>query len=47
MAPLDAADGAMARLRGNPAVWSVFDSVIDRYDELILLGALLFTFQSG
>lgn len=45
MAPLDAVDGAMARLRGNPSRFGAFfDSVIDRYDELILLGALIFYF---
>jgi len=45
MAPLDAVDGAMARLRGNPSLFGAFfDSVIDRYDELILLGALIYHF---
>ena len=45
MAPLDAVDGAIARLRGNPSRFGAFfDSVIDRYDELILLGALIFYF---
>ena len=45
MAPLDAVDGAMARLLGNPSRFGAFfDSVIDRYDELILLGALIFYF---
>ena len=45
MAPLDAVDGAMARLRGNPSRFGAFfDSVIDRYDELILLGALILYF---
>ena len=41
MAPLDAVDGAMARLKGNPTIFgSFFDSVIDRYDELFLLAGL-------
>jgi CDP-diacylglycerol--glycerol-3-phosphate 3-phosphatidyltransferase len=45
MAPLDAVDGAMARLRGNPSLFGAFfDSVIDLYDELILLGALIYHF---
>ena len=45
MAPLDAIDGAMARLRGKPSRFGAFfDSVIDRYDELILLGGLIFYF---
>ncbi len=45
MAPLDAVDGAMARLRGNPGKFGSFiDSVIDRYDELALLGGLSFYF---
>jgi len=45
IAPLDAVDGAMARQRGNPSRFGAFfDSVIDRYDELILLGALVFYF---
>ena len=45
MAPLDAVDGAMARLKGNPTIFgSFFDSVIDRYDELFLLAGLTFHF---
>lgn len=47
MAPLDAVDGALARLRGNPNRFGAFfDSVIDRYDELILLGALIIYFYN-
>ncbi len=47
MAPLDAVDGAMARLRGNPSRFGAFlDSVIDRYDELLLLGGLIFYFNN-
>ena len=45
MAPLDAVDGAMARLQGNTSRFGAFfDSVTDRYDELILLGALIIYF---
>lgn len=45
MAPLDAVDGAMARLKGNPTIFgSFFDSVIDRYDELFLLAGLTYHF---
>jgi len=47
MAPLDAVDGALARLRGTPKRFGAFfDSVIDRYDELILLGALVLYFYN-
>ena len=47
MAPLDAVDGSMARLRGTPSSFGAFfDSVIDRYDELILLGALIIYFYN-
>lgn len=45
MAPLDAVDGAMARLKGSPTKFgSFFDSVIDRYDELFLLAGLTYHF---
>ena len=45
MAPLDAVDGAMARLQGKTSRFGAFfDSVTDRYDELILLGALIIYF---
>lgn len=45
MAPLDAVDGAMARLRGTSSKFGAFlDSTIDRYDELILLAGLTFHF---
>ncbi len=41
-APLDALDGAMARLLGKPTRFGAFfDSVIDRYSELILWGGLM------
>ncbi len=42
MAPIDAVDGTMARLRGKTSRFGGFlDSVVDRYAELILLGGLL------
>ncbi|MCK9245760.1 MAG: CDP-alcohol phosphatidyltransferase family protein [Anaerolineaceae bacterium] len=45
MAPLDAVDGTMARLQGKSSLFGAFfDSVTDRYDELILLGALIIFF---
>lgn len=45
MAPLDAVDGAMARLGGVSSKFGAFfDSVIDRYDEIVLLGGLLVYF---
>lgn len=48
MAPLDAVDGAMARKRGKLSRFGAFlDSVVDRYDELIILGALLVYFYSN
>lgn len=44
-APLDAVDGAMARQRGKPSRFGgFFDSVIDRYSELFVLGGLLYYF---
>lgn len=47
MAPLDAVDGAMARLRGTSSKFGAFfDSTIDRYDELILLAGLAFHFYN-
>jgi CDP-diacylglycerol--glycerol-3-phosphate 3-phosphatidyltransferase len=43
--PLDALDGAIARLRGEPDKFGAFvDSVTDRYSELIILGGLLVHF---
>ncbi|MEW6178606.1 MAG: CDP-alcohol phosphatidyltransferase family protein [Chloroflexota bacterium] len=43
MAPLDALDGSMARLRGTPTRFGgVLDSVVDRFAEIILLGGLVF-----
>jgi CDP-diacylglycerol---glycerol-3-phosphate 3-phosphatidyltransferase len=43
--PLDALDGTLARLRGEPDKFGAFvDSVTDRYSELIILGGLLIHF---
>src|SRR3989304_3152503 len=52
MGPIDALDGAMARLRGEASDFGAFvDSVTDRYSELFIYGGLLGTFvvtpQSG
>lgn len=49
MAPVDALDGTMARLRGEPSVFGAFvDSVIDRYSELLIfLGLLFYYLQQG
>jgi CDP-diacylglycerol---glycerol-3-phosphate 3-phosphatidyltransferase len=45
MAPVDALDGTMARLRGMPSRFGGFvDSVSDRYSELLIFGGLLFYF---
>ncbi|MBL6961945.1 MAG: CDP-alcohol phosphatidyltransferase family protein [Anaerolineales bacterium] len=45
MWPIDALDGTMARLRGEPSDFGGFvDSVTDRYSELVIYGALLFYF---
>ena len=42
MGPIDALDGTMARLRGQPTRFGgVLDSVVDRYSELIILAGLL------
>ncbi len=44
-APLDALDGAMARLRGKPTPFGAFfDSVTDRYSELVIFAGLLYHF---
>lgn len=46
-APLDALDGAMARLRGRSSKFGAFlDSVTDRYSELFLFGGLLFFYST-
>jgi CDP-diacylglycerol---glycerol-3-phosphate 3-phosphatidyltransferase len=45
-APIDALDGAMARLRGQPSALGAFiDSVTDRYSELAIFGGLLIYFM--
>lgn len=42
MGPLDALDGTMARLRGEPSDFGAFvDSATDRYSELTIYGGLL------
>ena len=42
MGPIDALDGTMARLRGEPTAFGGFvDSVTDRYSELVILLGLL------
>lgn len=47
MTPIDALDGTMARLRGEPGDFGAFvDSVTDRYSELIIYGGLLYYFLS-
>lgn len=46
MGPIDALDGAMARLRGEPTEFGAFvDSVTDRYSELVIYGGLIYYFQ--
>ena len=49
MGPVDALDGTMARLRGEPTEFGGFvNSVTDRYSELVIFGGLLFYFtQQG
>jgi len=49
MVPLDALDGTMARLRGEPSAFGAFvDSVTDRYTELVTyLGLLIYYLQDG
>jgi CDP-diacylglycerol--glycerol-3-phosphate 3-phosphatidyltransferase len=43
MGPLDALDGTMARLRGEPTDFGAFiDSVTDRYSELLIFAGLLY-----
>ena len=45
MTPIDALDGTMARLRGEPGDFGAYvDSVSDRYSELIIYGGLLYHF---
>lgn len=46
MAPVDALDGTMARLRGESSQFGAFvDSVTDRYSELVIFGGLLVLFS--
>lgn len=45
MTPIDALDGTMARLRGEPGDFGAYvDSVSDRYSELIIYAGLLYHF---
>jgi phosphatidylglycerophosphate synthase len=45
MGPIDALDGTMARLRGEPSKFGAFvDSVTDRYSELVIYASLLVYF---
>jgi CDP-diacylglycerol--glycerol-3-phosphate 3-phosphatidyltransferase len=47
MGPIDALDGTMARLRGEPKEFGAFvDSVTDRYSELVLFGGLLYYYSN-
>jgi CDP-diacylglycerol--glycerol-3-phosphate 3-phosphatidyltransferase len=47
MGPVDALDGTMARLRGEPTKFGAFvDSVTDRYSELVIFGGLLFHYAT-
>jgi CDP-diacylglycerol--glycerol-3-phosphate 3-phosphatidyltransferase len=46
MGPVDALDGTMARLRGQPTKFGAFvDSVTDRYSELVIFGGMLVYYQ--
>ena len=49
LGPVDALDGTMARLRGEPSDFGAFvDSVTDRYSELVMfLGLIIFYAQQG
>jgi CDP-diacylglycerol--glycerol-3-phosphate 3-phosphatidyltransferase len=45
LTPIDALDGTMARLRGDPSDFGAFvDSVSDRYAEMAILGGLMYYF---
>ncbi len=47
MGPIDALDGTMARLRGEPSKFGAFvDSVTDRYSELVIFLGLLLYYNS-
>lgn len=46
MGPIDAVDGAVARVRGEPKDFGAFvDSVSDRYSELFIFAGMLWYFQ--
>lgn len=46
MGPIDAVDGAVARVRGDPKDFGAFvDSVSDRYSELFIFAGMLWYFQ--
>lgn len=46
MTPIDALDGTMARLLGEPSDFGAFvDSVSDRYAEMAILGGLMYYFS--
>jgi CDP-diacylglycerol--glycerol-3-phosphate 3-phosphatidyltransferase len=50
MGPVDAMDGALARLRNEASDWGAFvDSVTDRYSELLIFGGFLvyYLFQAN
>jgi len=47
MGPVDALDGTMARLRGEPTEFGGFvDSVSDRYSELVIFGGLIYYYST-
>ncbi|MEM5774790.1 MAG: CDP-alcohol phosphatidyltransferase family protein [Anaerolineaceae bacterium] len=47
LAPMDALDGAMARQRGITSKFGAFfDSVVDRYSEMVLYGGILVYYAS-
>jgi CDP-diacylglycerol--glycerol-3-phosphate 3-phosphatidyltransferase len=47
MTPIDALDGTMARLLGEPSDFGAFvDSVSDRYAEMAILGGLMYYFAT-
>lgn len=48
MGPLDALDGTMARLRGEPSAFGAFvDSVTDRFSELFIYAGLIYFYLSA
>ncbi len=47
LAPVDAIDGTLARIRGESSKLGAFvDSVVDRYSEMLLFGALMIYFAN-